>query len=102
MLECVPGTTSVHVYINKQTQSLCEQCNDAFEHSFMRNLTQASLISSHQCDEGGCEAQTGSVDPVEHGAMTAGVKLYIHKSKWQQSKGKVYADEEEDDEDEDV
>lgn len=99
MLECVPGTTPVHVYTSVESRSQCKQCNEAFEHSLLANLTQASLITLHTCNKHECEAVTGQVYPVQQGAMTAGVKMYIHKAKWQQDKGKVYRDDEEEDDD---
>ena len=102
VLECIPGTTSLHVYISKDANHECEQCDASFEQSFLGNLTQASLITLHQCTGNDCETQTGPFFAVEQGIATAGVKLYQHKTKWQQSKGRVYADDEEEEEDVDV
>ena len=98
MLECVPGTTSLHVYVSNTSGYQCEQCDTLFEQNFMTNLTQASLITLHQCAGASCESQAGTIYPVEQGIATAGVRLYPHKTKWQQ-KGRIYADEEEEDED---
>ena len=99
ILECIPGTTSLHVHVSKDAMPVCELCDALFEQNYLSNLTQASLITLHQCTGSSCETQTGPFIAVEHGIATAGVKLYHHKTKWQQSKGRAYADDEEEEED---
>ena len=76
------------------------------EAEFFSKLNASGLIVLHEnCSNGTpCAATPGGiVQEQEEGLLTApGMKLYVHRKKWRDSSMRVYDDEEEENEEENV
>ena len=95
VLECVPGTTRVHVFVSQDAAWPCTRCNVSAEVAFLQQTTAASLTSFHRCAPDGCRTQEGLLYQAEQGLAAAGLKLYPHTAKWHQSRGRIYPEDEE-------
>lgn len=104
VLECARADAQIHVYTAEPSDTELALHDTSAELELMTQLHASSLVVLHEdCQDGvTCVAKAGNVDhhPKE-GLKAPGVKLYVHRAKWQDSSMRVYS-EDEDEEDEDA
>ncbi|KAL3152007.1 hypothetical protein ABBQ32_001126 [Trebouxia sp. C0010 RCD-2024] len=100
VLECASASQQIHVFTSQSSSTLHDVTAEA---DLLEKLHASGIITLHQDCLAGipCTAsQNGVILQGEKGLVAPGVKLYPHRKKWQDASMRVY-NEEEDDEDED-
>lgn len=104
VLECARPDAQIHVYTAQPSDVDLALHDTSAELELLTRLHASSLVVLHEnCQDGvNCVAKARNVDHHPKEGLTApGVKLYVHRAKWQDSNMRVYS-EDEDEEDDDT
>lgn len=104
VLECARKDAQIHVYPTQPSVQASSLHDTVAESDLLAKLHASGLIVLHEDCQAGmrCAAEAGGVTQQStEGQLTApGVRLYVHRKKWQDSSMRVYT-EDEDEEDND-
>ena len=104
VLECSRADAQIHVYTAEPSDIESALHDTSAELELLTKLHASGLVVLHEnCQEGiNCMANARDVSlHTKEGLSAPGIKLYVHRTKWQDSSMRVYS-EDEDEEDEDA
>ncbi|KAL0033265.1 hypothetical protein WJX77_001105 [Trebouxia sp. C0004] len=103
VLECARADAQIHVYPSDPSNMDSTFYDTAAEAELLTRLHASNLIILHEnCLDGiSCPAKPASIRHQSSDGLTApGVKLYLHRQKWQDSSMRVYSEDEDEEEEE--
>ena len=103
VLECAMPSVQIHVFPPPPTPQPVSLHDVAAEAELLKRMHASGVVVLHEgCSQGiRCTARPGGVAlQGNEGLVAPGVKLYLHRKKWQDSSMRVYSEEEEDEDDE--